>query len=81
MKMNLDLDNLPIHKQLRVRRCYDDLTQAELVMKMGLSYYDTPMLSRIEKGHVKQIPPRFVEPINNYLYGEEGVKEDEPIGV
>lgn len=81
MKMNLNLEEMPLNELLRTKRRIENLTQVELLNLIGLSLHDANVLSRFENGHIEKLPKRFIEPINNYLYGEEGVEKNESIGV
>ena len=81
MKMNLNLEEMPLNELLRIKRRVENLTQVELLNLIGLSSHDVNVLSLFENGRIEKLPKRFIEPINNYLYGEEGVKKDESIGV
>ncbi|BCC21401.1 hypothetical protein BCM0075_p72 (plasmid) [Bacillus cereus] len=68
LRVLVDIDKLPIHQQIRVKRVAEGLTQTQIVELLGLP--DVPFLSRIETGE-KPIPKRFMERILDYLYEEE----------
>ncbi|BCC21407.1 hypothetical protein BCM0075_p82 (plasmid) [Bacillus cereus] len=68
LRVLVDVDKLPIHQQIRVKRVAEGLTQTQIVGLLGLP--DVPFLSRIETGE-KPIPKRFTERILDYLYEEE----------
>lgn len=70
-KLTLDLANKPISEQVRIIRCVDGLSQHALCVKLGLRVTDAPVLSAIENGHLTKVPERFIEPLEQYLYGEE----------
>lgn len=66
-KLMVDIDILPIHQQIRVKRVAEGLTQTQLVELLGLP--DVPFLSRIETGE-KPIPNWLETGIKRYLYEE-----------
>ncbi|KLA03215.1 hypothetical protein B4153_5968 [Bacillus cereus] len=66
-KLMVDIDTLPIHQQIRVKRVAEGLTQTHLVELLGLP--DVPFLSRIETGE-KPIPKWLETGIKRYLYEE-----------
>ncbi|MGM1535155.1 helix-turn-helix domain-containing protein [Bacillus cereus group sp. BceL215] len=68
-KLILDLTNRMISEQIRIMRCADNLTQHELAFKLGFGYSEAPTLSRIENRRM-DVPKRFIEPLEQYLYGE-----------
>jgi len=59
-------DEMPLYKQLKVTRVMHDLTQAQLVEKLGLP--DVPMLSRIERGEIG-IPLHHRKNIREFVFG------------
>ncbi|MFE0620061.1 helix-turn-helix domain-containing protein [Priestia aryabhattai] len=62
----VDAGSLPIHRQLKVKRVYDNFTQTELAEKIGMG---VSTLSEIENGH-RRIPYKYREKVENYLYRE-----------
>lgn len=66
LKLNLDLNVLPINRQIAVKRAYDNITQSELAEKLGLAQ---SMLSRVETGSLK-IPRRCRPAVLDYLFGD-----------
>ncbi|MCC2397716.1 helix-turn-helix domain-containing protein [Bacillus cereus] len=66
-KLMVDIDILPIHQQIRVKRVAEGLTQTQLVELLGLP--DVPFLSRIETGE-KPIPKWLETGMKRYLYEE-----------
>lgn len=69
--MKIDLSNLSLGEKLRLKRRLDDFSQVQLCLELGLPHTDAPIISQIENGHIKKLPKKFVEPINNYLDIEE----------
>lgn len=67
-KLMIDIDTLPIHQQIRVKRVAEGLTQPQLCELLGLP--NAPFLSRIETG-AKPIPKWLETGIKRYLYEEE----------
>lgn len=63
----IDIDTLPIHQQIRVKRVAEGLTQPQLCELLGLP--NAPFLSRIETGE-KPIPKWLETGIKRYLYEE-----------
>lgn len=63
----VNVDKLPLHHQLRVKRVYDGLTQTQLAGILGIS--DAPALSRIEQGK-RSISKNLMERVHKYLYQE-----------
>lgn len=68
LRVLVDIDKLPIHQKIRVKRVAEGLTQTKVVELLGLP--NVPFLSYIETG-AKPIPKRFMERILDYLYEEE----------
>ncbi|GAB6611571.1 MULTISPECIES: helix-turn-helix domain-containing protein [Bacillus] len=66
-KLMIDIDTLPIHQQIRVKRVAEGLTQPQLCELLGLP--NAPFLSRIETGE-KPIPKWLETGIKRYLYEE-----------
>ena len=67
-KLMIDIDTLPIHQQIKVKRVAEGLTQPQLCELLGLP--NAPFLSRIETG-TKPIPKWLETGIKRYLYEEE----------
>lgn len=65
--MQIDLSNLSLGEKLRLKRRLDNLSQVQLCLELGLPHTNAPVISQIENGHIKKLPKKFVEPINNYL--------------
>ncbi|MCC2370474.1 helix-turn-helix domain-containing protein [Bacillus cereus] len=68
LRVLVDVDKLPIHQKIRVKRVAEGITQPQLCELLGLP--NAPFLSRIETGE-KPIPAKFMERILDYLYEEE----------
>ncbi|MED2903187.1 helix-turn-helix transcriptional regulator, partial [Bacillus tropicus] len=67
LKLMIDIDTVPIHQQIRVKRVAEGLTQPQLCELLGLP--NAPFLSRIETGE-KPIPKWLETGIKRYLYEE-----------
>jgi len=65
LKLDLDLNELPVYKQLAVKRTIDGLSQSEQAEKLNIPQ---GTLSRIETGSIK-IPRKFYAQVIDYLYG------------
>lgn len=63
----INLDKLPLHQQLKIKRICDGFSQDELVDLLGLA--DAPTLSRIENGR-RSIPSESRKRVYKYLYEE-----------
>ncbi|PKG21860.1 helix-turn-helix domain-containing protein [Niallia nealsonii] len=63
----INLDKLPMHKQIAIKRVHDGLSQTRLAEMLGLC--DSSALSRIEYGR-RAIPIRIMENLEKYLYEE-----------
>lgn len=68
----IDVDKLEVHKQLKVKRVYDGMTQPQLAEVLGAT--SVPTISKIEKGKIP-IPYYLKEPIYKYLYEEDSGNE------
>ncbi|MGN4539325.1 helix-turn-helix domain-containing protein [Bacillus cereus group sp. MYBK74-2] len=68
LRVLVDIDDLPIHQQIRVKRSAEGRTQTQIVELLGLP--NVPFLSYIETG-AKPIPKRYMERFLDYLYKEE----------
>lgn len=70
--VRIDVDKLEVHKQLKVKRVYDGMTQPQLAKVLGAT--SVPTISKIEKGKIP-IPYYLQEPIYKYLYEEDSGNE------
>lgn len=59
-------DSLPLHKQLRLKRHYDELSQPELAEKLGMG---VSTLSEVENGR-RRIPYKHLQNVKEYLFKE-----------
>ncbi|WP_324628418.1 helix-turn-helix transcriptional regulator [Bacillus paranthracis] len=66
--VRIDVDKLEVHKQLKVKRVYDGMTQPQLAKVLGAT--SVPTISKIEKGKIP-IPYYLKESIYKYLYEED----------
>lgn len=64
----VNVDDLPLNQQLRMKRIYDGFTQRQLVRLLELP--SAPFLCRMETGQ-KPIPKRLVERIEAYVFEDE----------
>lgn len=63
----LDVDGLPTHQRLRMKRVFEGFTQPQLVKLLRLP--STAFLCRMELGK-RPIPKQYMERIERYLYEE-----------
>ncbi|NSL68294.1 helix-turn-helix domain-containing protein [Bacillus toyonensis] len=63
----INVDKLPLHQQIKVKRCAEGMNQAQLCKVLEIP--DRAFLSRVESGKVG-IPEHLVERVNKYLYEE-----------
>ncbi|MGG1370000.1 XRE family transcriptional regulator [Priestia megaterium] len=67
-KVNLDVDSMPLHKQLHVVRVARGMKQKDVVEAIG--FKNVPKYSVIEQGK-KDIPLHLMGRVKQFLYGEE----------
>ncbi|MCJ7983646.1 helix-turn-helix domain-containing protein [Priestia sp. OVL9] len=65
MKLDIDVNDLPVYKQLVVKRLFDGLSQKQLAEKLGIP---KGTLGRIEMGRF-EIPHKFYVQVIDYLFG------------
>lgn len=70
LQVDLDVNKMPIHRQLRWKRLAEGLTQDDMIQLLGFGKNNRSMISRIENGKIK-IPEQYMERIMEYLYGEK----------
>ncbi|NWK72665.1 transcriptional regulator [Bacillus cereus] len=69
LQVDLDIDKMPIHRQLRWKRLSQGLTQDDMIQWLGFGKNNRSMISRIENGKIK-IPEQYMDKVLEYLYGE-----------
>ncbi|MCJ7983645.1 XRE family transcriptional regulator [Priestia sp. OVL9] len=67
-KVNLDVDSMPLHKQLHVVRVARGMYQKDIVEAVGFD--NVPRYSMIEQGK-RPVPAHLMGRVKQFLYGEE----------
>lgn len=60
------IDELPFHRQIKLKRVHDGFTLAELAVVIGCC---TTTLSEVENNR-RRLPYKYLERMKNYLYRE-----------
>lgn len=68
--VDLDVNAMPVHRQLRWKRIAQGLTQDEMSELLGMGGNNRAQLSRYENGKAK-LGERQMERVLEYLYGEQ----------
>lgn len=58
--------DLPLHKQLRLKRLYDEFSQPELAAIIGCG---VTTICEVENGN-RRISPMYLEKIRSYIFNE-----------
>lgn len=75
LKVDLDVNTMPVHRQLRWKRIAQGLTQDEMAELLGMGGNNRAQLSRYENGKAK-LMERYMERVLEYLYGkQEGAEQ------
>lgn len=70
LKVDLDVNKMPVHRQLRWKRIAQGLTQDDMIQLLGMGGNNRAQLSRYENGKAK-LGERQMERVLEYLYGEQ----------